>query len=131
MMRHLCPGGLGPRWHDWAGVREEGASIQSLTSWFLTDSSKIFSNFQHNFAKSAPKSIPNLPKELLGAPGGYLENRSAAEPAKSPVPQFVFTNLGASGRFWVPRAGFQRRSPNHIFGHHVGKMMNDKRVSQN
>ena len=31
MKRHLGPGGLGPRWHDWAGVRGEGARIQSVT----------------------------------------------------------------------------------------------------
>ena len=92
-MRHLGPGGLGPRWHDWAGVREEGASIQSLTSWFLAGTSHIFLIFQHNSSKSAPKSIPNRPKRCPGA----LRNRSWTQVGSRNGPGVG----GAPSKFWT------------------------------
>ena len=56
----LGPGGLGIRWHQWAGVCEEGAPMQSLTSWFLADSWQILVFVWQNLANSAPTSSQDV-----------------------------------------------------------------------
>ena len=117
----------------WAGVREESAWIQSLTSWFLADSSQILPNFQHKLSKSHKNRANNWFRRTKIHQQIENEIEPEVESPKLSKSYEICRSWGTTWAIWgaiLDPTGFRRGSQNHIFSHKIN-IKCDKMGSRN